>query len=307
MRNNNRIKKLKIPRRTLFQVLWQEFFIALGATVCAFAYVVFQAPYKLAAGGIGGIGIIINHYTGLPLGGLFLLMNAPLLILGFFKLGRLRFLLGTVLAVVVFGSATDFFQEILPGMTRQWPLTDDQLLAAIYAGIVYGLGSGLVYRAGGTVGGTSIPARIIQNWKGYPLSQSYLFTDLAVIGAAGLVFSWENAMLALLSLGLTGMFSDFVLEGISYVRTAMIITQHPRTMSAALMSGLNRGVSTWPVTGAYTEESRTMIYCTVRRYQVQDLKFICARVDPKAFLVIGVAQQAFGGVGFSHLEKKHED
>jgi uncharacterized membrane-anchored protein YitT (DUF2179 family) len=297
------IQRLGIHRhRTWPQILAQQFVIGVGAALAALGYVLFQVPFDLAAGGVSGLGIIINHFTGLPVGTLFLLINIPLLVLGFHQLGRWRFLFNTVLSVVVFSVASDLFLKHLPETMRTWPLTDDPLLSAIYAGIVYGLGSGLVYRAGGTVGGTSVPARILHIRRGFPMSQSYMFTDLAVIVLAGLVFSWEQAMLALLSLGLTGMFSDFVLEGISYVRTAMIITNHPRRMSKALMAELSKGVSLWPITGAYTEQSRTMIYCTIRRSQITELKQVVSREDPKAFLVIGVAQQAFGGVGFAHLE-----
>jgi uncharacterized membrane-anchored protein YitT (DUF2179 family) len=207
---------------------------------------------------------------------------------------------------VVFSVASDIFVRVLPEVMKEYPVSEDLLLNCIYAGIVVGLGAGIIYRAGGTMGGTSIPARILQKRTGFPLSQSYLFTDLSIIILAGFVFTWEKAMLALLTLQFGGMFSDFVLEGVSQVRIAMIITDQPKLLSNTLMSNLQRGVSMWSITGAYTEQEKTMVYCTVRRSQVSDLKFLVSQVDSDAFLVIGTAQQAWGGTGFAQLgNKKH--
>lgn len=300
-------RKLYVPTRArVRRFLLYQGMVLFGAALGALGYVLFQVPFKLAAGGVSGLGIIINHYTGLPVGTLFMLVNLPLIVLGFFKLGRWPFVLSTITAVAGFSVAADLFVITLPDVMRNWPITDDALLAAVYAGILFGLGMGLVYRAGGSLGGSSIPARILHNATGFPLSQSFMITDLAIILAAGLVFRWEAALLAFLSLILAGIVSDFVMEGSSQVRTAMIVSEHPKELSYALMRELGRGVSMWSIRGAYTDADRTMLYCTVRRSQVVDLKYIVSKVDPKAFLVIGMAQQAWGGFGFGELKRNVE-
>ena len=277
--------------------IYRQIQILLGSLVAALGFTLFQVPFKLAAGGVTGLAIILNHFTEFPVGTTVLALNVPLLFLGFFQLGRWRFLLTTLLAVVCFSFATDYFNLVLPDMARAWPITDDLLLAAIYAGVLFGIGMGLIQRVGGTIGGTSILARILYERTGFPMSQSYLFTDGAIIVVAGLLFRWEIALLAALSLVLSGIFSDFVLEGVSKFRTATIVTSKPEDVRWAILYRLRRGVSLWSIEGGYSKAPRTMVFCTVLRSRVPDLKYAIATVDPDAFIVIGVAQRVFGGYG----------
>lgn len=291
-------RKFDQPQATAIRrMVWRQGRIVLGSLVAALGFALFQIPFKLAAGGVTGLGIIFNHFIQLPIGMTVLTLNLPLLILGFYQLGRWRFVLHTALAVLSFSFAIDLFNVYLPDMTRQWPITDDRLLASIYAGVLFGVGMGMIYRAGGTVGGTSIPARILYERMGFPLSQSYLYTDGAIIILAGLVFRWEVALLSTLTLVLSGVFSDFVLEGVSQVRTATIVTKKPDDVRSAIIYQLRRGVSLWSIEGGYSKSPRTMVFCTILRSRVADLKYAITTVDPEAFIVIGVAQQVMGGYG----------
>jgi uncharacterized membrane-anchored protein YitT (DUF2179 family) len=265
--------------------------------LAALGFSLFQVPFNLAAGGISGLGIILNHFTNTPICLTILVLNIPLLIIGLFQLGRWRFLVSTVLATLCFSGGGDIFNSYLPQSMENWPITDDLLLASIYAGVLFGFGMGIIQRSGGTIGGTSIPARILYERKGFPMSQSYLFTDIAIIVVAGLLFRWEVALLAVLTLVLTGLFSDFVIEGVSTVRTATIVTKKPEDVRYAIIYQLRRGVSLWSIEGGYSKNPRTMIFCTVLRSRVYDLKYTISTVDPEAFIVIGVAQQVMGGYG----------
>lgn len=275
--------------------------LLLGTVLSALGYSLFQVPFNIAAGGVSGIAIIINHFTDWPIGAMYLVMNIPLLVLGYYYLGGWRFLVRTLIAVVIFSTAVDLFNVYLPGWVIQFPLTEDVLLNAIYGGIVGGVGAGLVYRSGGTMGGTSIIGRILQQRTGIPLSQVFLYTDGIIIVTAGLVFGWEIALYALLTLFLGGLASDYTLEGPSSVRTATIITDKPDAIAQALIQVLGRGVSQWQITGAYTGEAHTMLLCTVYRPQVNDLKQVVAETDKQAFVVIGTAHQALGQ-GFMPLK-----
>lgn len=309
--NNNQkpvfqlLNPLTRPRKTFWlnvRLEVQRFFIMMvGVVIAAFAYSLFQVPYDIAAGGIGGLGIIVNHFTGWPVGRLYLVMNIPLFVLGYFHLGRWPFVIRTVLAVLIFSIATDLFITYAPTFLSVYPLTNDVLLSAIYAGLVGGVGGGLVYRASSTIGGTGILGRIIQQKTGVPLSQVYLYTDGVIVLTAGLVFGWEIALYALLTLFLSGIASDYTLEGPSNVRTATIITNAPHIVAEALMNELGRGVSQWQITGSYTGEARSMLMCTVYRPQVNDLKRTISQSDPNAFVTIGVAHQALGS-GFTPLK-----
>ena len=286
-------------KRDVKRALAQQGLIIFGALVTALGYSLFQVPFDITAGGLSGLAIIVNHYTGWWEGAIFFLLNIPLLVLGFYQLGRWRLIASAGLSLVVFSMATDFFTFHLPDILENYPITDNILMAALYAGVTFGLGNGLIFRAGGSFPGTTILGRIIQRRTGIPLSQTFLYTDSLIVISAGFVFGWELALLALISLFFSGLAADFMLEGTSQGRTAMIVTNHPGELQGALMQGLHRGVSQWEIQEGSTGAQRTMLYCTIYRSQVQELKHIISSADPEAFTVIGVAQQAFGGTRFS--------
>jgi len=282
----------------------QQSLIAFGALVTALGYTLFQVPFNITAGGLSGLAIVINHFTDWPEGSLFLVLNIPLVILGFYQLGRWRFIVSVVLSLLVFSFATDIFIYALPQVMANYPITDNILLSALYAGIVFGIGNGLIFRAGGCFPGTTILGRVIQNKTGFPLSQTFLYTDSLIILSAGIVFGWELALLALISLFFSGFAADFVVEGASQVRTALIITENPEDLKQALMTGLRKGITEWEVAGGYTGNFRTMLYCIIHRSQVNDLKYIVGQTDSDAFVVIGVAHQAFGGTSFPMVKPR---
>ena len=280
---------------TFLRALWKYTRIIIGSLIAAGGFSVFQVPFNLAAGGVTGLGIIITHFNNLPMGMTVLVLNIPLILLGFYQLGRWHFLFSCLVGVLSLSLAIDFLNIYLPVISSEWPITEDRLLASIYAGVLFGVGLGIVYRAGGTLGGTSIPARIIYERMGFPMSQSYLFTDGAIILLAGVVFEWEVALLAALALVLSGIFTDFITEGVSQVRTATIVTKKPEDVRYAIIYKLRRGVSLWDIQGGYSKAPHTMIFCTILRSRLNELKFAISTVDPDAFVVIGVAQQVVGG------------
>ncbi len=272
--------------------------LLVGVTIAALGFAVFQVPYDIAAGGVGGIAIIINQFTGWPVGTTYFVLTTPLLFIGFFYLGRWTFLSQTIVAATLFSFLTDLFLVYLPPYLDRWPITDDVFLSAVYAGVVGGIGTGLVYKAGATMAGSGIISRIIQMKTGIPLSQLYLYVDGGVVLIAGIIFGWELALYAMLTLLLHGMASDYVLEGPSRARTATIVTTRPDEVKAALLAGLGRTVSHWETVGGYSGQARTMMICTFYRPQLSEFKRIMKDVDPDAFISIGVTQQAIGR-GFS--------
>ena len=302
MKNNHMFKRLQaVSKEQIPTLLRMAFTLSLGAIIVAIGFSMFQVPFNLAAGGVTGITIIIRKFIDLPAGVLFLLLNIPMVTVGFYFLGRWRFLIRTIFSVIMFSLATDFIAYIVPKLLDTYPLTPDMLLGSIYAGVITGIGCGLIYRAGGTIGGTSIISRIIQRKTGIPLSQVYLAVDGGIILFAAFIFSWDIALHAILVLMVAGVASDFALEGPSVVRTASIVTDQPQELVDALMSRLRRGVSLWEITGGYTGQKRSMIFCTLNRAQIYELKEVVNDVNPDAFVVIGVAQQAMG-TGFHRFK-----
>jgi uncharacterized membrane-anchored protein YitT (DUF2179 family) len=278
-----------------FRTVRLYFVIAIGSIIAALGYALFQVPHGIAAGGVSGVAILIHHLTGWQVGIMVWVMNIPIMVLGFHHLGRWRFLSKSVFGVTVFSIASDFMLARMPKVLEKFPITDDVLLSSIYAGVIGGVGLGMVFGAGGSLGGTGVIGRILQNKWGVPLSSIYLYTDGGVILLAGVLLGWEAGLFALLTLFLNGVASDHILEGPSAVRTATIVTNEPEAVSEALRERLGRGATFWTVTGSYSKENRGMVVCTVSRPQVNELKHVVGEVDPIAFLTIGVSHQAYGG------------
>jgi uncharacterized membrane-anchored protein YitT (DUF2179 family) len=182
-------------------------------------------------------------------------------------------------------------------------ITDDVVLNTLYGAVVLGVGYGLVYRGQGTSGGADILARILNRWRGIPMTQSYLMTDTLVILAAGFVFGWPRALYSLIVSYVSGLVSDSTLQGGATVRTAMIVTGQADAVAGRILSETGRGVTILNGTGAYTGAARSVLYCVVSRSEVQQIKMIVHELDPNAFLVIGHAHEAIGE-GFQSFKKQ---
>lgn len=273
--------------------------IALGALIQAVSLRLFLVPAHLASGGVTGISQLINHFTDWPIGGMVFLGNVPLFLLGWRFLGGHLFALRTALAVVTYSLFTDLLLYV-PFFPKHG-LTDDILLNSLYGALLSGFGYGLVYRARGTSGGSDILARILSNWRGIPMSQSYLMVDAAVILAAGFVFGWQQALYAMITLYVSGIAAETTLEGGGTVRMAMIVTSRPEAISNRILEDMERGVTVLEGKGAWTGAPRPVLYCVISRAEVAILKMIVHEADPQAFMVIGAAHEALGE-GFKPLK-----
>jgi uncharacterized membrane-anchored protein YitT (DUF2179 family) len=279
-------------RRRFWVTAYDYALITVGGILLAVNLNLFLAPANIAPGGVSGSAIIINEFTGWPIGLTMLVLNVPMIVLGFLYLGRFAFLARTLYAVLVYNLGVDILAPWLPATG----ITDDMLLNALYGGIVAGLGTGLVYRAGGTTAGTGTLSRVIQMKTGVPISQIYFLTDGGVILIAGLVFGWEAALYAMITLFVWGIAADYVQEGPSVVRMAFIVTDEPRAVARALLDRLHLGVTAWDVEGAFTERQHTILFCTVGRPHERALRTVVSEVDPHAFVVTGHGHQASGGM-----------
>ncbi len=281
--------------------------IILASLIQAASLWIFFVPANLASGGVSGIAQLINHFTDWPIGLMVLIGNVPLFLLGWRFLGGQRFAMRTAAAIITYSLLTDlllkipvfvYYTDILIN-----DLKGDIFLNSLYGAIISGIGYGLVYRARGTSGGSDILARILNKWRGVSMTQSYLMVDTAVILSAGFIFGWKAALYAMITLYVSGLVSETVLEGGGTVRTAMIITNRPEDVSARVIENLERGVTYLEGRGAYTGNSRPVLYCVVSRSEVSTLKTIVHEIDPDAFMVIGVAHEALGE-GFMPLSGK---
>lgn len=285
---------LKTIRSNRSPLTWQSardaLFLVAGATLQALALRIFLVPALLASGGVSGLSQIVHHYTGWPIGLMVFLGNIPLFFLGWRYLGGPKFALRTAFAVILFSLLVD----IPLGWIPENGLTADPVLNALYGGVISGVGFGLVYRGRGTSGGTDILARILSHWRGIPISQSYLMTDALIILLAGLSFSWENALYALVMLYVSGIAAETTSQGSNVVRTALIVTAQPEAVTQEILHTLGRGVTLMPGRGGYTGQERVVIYCVVSRAEVALVKAVVRAADQNAFMVIGQAHEALG-------------
>jgi len=266
--------------------------LTLGALIMALTFVLFFAPTNIAPGGVTGIVLIITNYFPFPAGLTFLTLNIPLLVLGFYQLGRFKFLVKTAYVVLISNLMVDVFALWLPAQG----LSEDVLLNALYGAVGSGVGYGLILRSGGNSGGTGVLSRVIQLKTSLPMSQIYLFTDGAIILALGLVFGWENALYSMIALFLSGIATDYVLEGPNVLRMVFIVTEHPQVISEALRERLWVGVTQWEGAGTHSKRSKTILLCTVPRSDSELVKSIVLEFDERAFVVVGQAGSRAGGL-----------
>lgn len=274
------------------------FFITIGALIQALAMRLFLVPGLMVSGGISGAAQIITYFIEFPIGVMVLIGNIPLLILGWRYLGGRRFALRTAVAVALFSIFTDGLAFFLP----REGLTTDVVLDALYGGLLLGIGLGLVYRGGGTSGGSDILGRILNHYRGFSISQAYLITDGLIVLASGFAFGWDRALYGLCVIYISGKAAELVAEGSGYYRTVIIISSKPDQITEKVLTLLERGVTLLPGKGAYTGKDRTVLYCVLSRSEINVLKTIVREIDPLAFMVIGQANEALGE-GFRSLHK----
>ena len=265
--------------------------LTVGAVLLVYAFSVFMLPFGIAGGGVGGAALVANEWFGFSPGLTMLVLNLPVLVLGYLRLGGVTFLFRTAYVVAIYNVGVDVIGNLFPS-----GFTDDLLLVALFGGVISGIGGGLIYRSAGTAAGTGVISRILQLRTGLPVSQIYLMLDGSVIVLLGLTFGWEKALYGVILLFVNGLALDYVLEGPSVVRTITIVTDQPELLTRAVFDTSRVGVTGWKATGMYTEEDRTILFCTVSRAETGRLVDAIRAADPSSFTVIGHAHQRKGGL-----------
>jgi uncharacterized membrane-anchored protein YitT (DUF2179 family) len=298
-----KISKL-IKNLDLRKALPDYLLLTIGSIILVVNFDIFLAPANIAPGGVSGTAIILYEFTGWYKGLTMLILSIPMLIIGFYYLGRFRFLVRASYVTLLFSFGVDLLANWLPA-----GVTNDLLLNALYGGIIGGIGIGLIYRGGTSPAGTSVICRVLYLKTGIPNSQIFILIDGSVILIAGLVFGWEMSLYAFVTLFTWGMVADYVLEGPSVIRTAFIVTDLPEEVSQALLNHIGVGVTAWVGKGMFTKAEHTTLFCTVNRADVNILKSLVNDMDPKAFVVIVQGHRTKGGMLRHTLQNndlKHE-
>lgn len=264
--------------------------ITIGCLIQAVGMIVFMVPANLITGGISGLAQVLNHYTGWPIGIMVFLGNLPILLIGWRYLGRFRFALRTIYAVVIFSVFTDILNIVFHDPV----LTNDVFLNTIFGAVILGIGFGMVYRGGGTSGGSDIIGRIFNHRMGIPLTLSYMLTDSLSILLGAVAFGWELALYGLISVYVSGVAAEMVSEGSGLFRDVMIISSKPEAIARAIIEQMEHSVTFLNGVGGYTGEQKRVIYAVINRSEVNQLKRIVTENDPAAFMVVGQSNEVLG-------------
>lgn len=259
--------------------------IVLGTALTAIGINGFYAPNQISDGGVSGLGIIMQYLLHIPIWVTLAVFNLPLLWLSHRLWGGrvgLRTVVGTVML------------SLWVGVLRVRPLTHNVLLAAIYGGILSGVGLGLVFRARGTTGGSDIVARFLSYIFPVSMGQAMLAIDFFVIAGFGVTFNPTKAMYSLIALFISARAIDLVQEGTAFARAFTIITSQPDLVGQRIMREIGRGVTQIGGQGAYTGESRPLLYVVVLRSEVTRVKALIYEVDPGAFVSVANVHEVVG-------------
>lgn len=264
------------------------FVITLGSAVFALAFKLFLEPNLIAPGGVSGVAIIVNHFFPVSTGLVIILINIPLLILGFVKFGY-RFILSTAYATILSSiliDATAFLS----------PFTRDPLLAAIYGGVLLGAGIGMVFSRGATTGGSDILVRLIKRRRPHlRMGQIILATDAVVVISAAVAFSNPDAALyAIITIYVQTLLVDAIVYGFDFAEVAYIISDRQHEISERIQTELSRGVTALCGKGGYTGESRKILMCAIKIRETASLHKIVEETDPHAFVIITRAKEIVG-------------
>jgi uncharacterized membrane-anchored protein YitT (DUF2179 family) len=265
-------------------------YLVLGCTLLAAGVVLFLVPNKIATGGTPGVAILLHFLTGLPVGGLMVAINAPLLLAGFRYLGK-SFALRTVAAILLSALLVDLFAEFL----QLQPLSNNTLLATLYGGIVIGVGIGLILRGNASSGGSTIVARIVASRCRFKPGQVILSIDALIIVSSGLVFQdIDRALWSLISIYVTSKCIDMVLTGAPSEKVAHIGTYEPELIRQKIIDGIGEHGTILRGTDLCRAQERTLLFVTVEVPKINLLRDIIKQNDPEAFMVLMDASEMLG-------------
>ena len=261
--------------------------IFVGAIIASIGLELFLIPNRVIDGGVVGISIMASTVTPLSFGFFLVVLNLPFLYLGYKQIGK-NFAIATLIAICFLS----LWSAVFEGLPR---VTEDPFLAAIFGGIIDGLGVGLIIRAGGSLDGTEIVAIIMDRRSVFSVGEVVMFINLFILSSAGLLFGWDKAMYSLVAYFVIAKMIDVVIKGLDESYAVMIVTNEHEDITSALNDRLGRGVTLLHGAGGYTGESKEVLYCVVTRLEVDKLKEIVLEKDENAFVTINAVHDIVGG------------
>lgn len=283
-------------KQTLKSVLW-FIKIIVGCLLFALGFNLFLSPNDLNAGGISGLAMILVELTKWGhVGTITMLMNLPLFLLGGMKIGK-KFFVGSLIGMVVSSAGLDAL-SLLPAPAVE------PLLAALYGGVICGVGLGIVFASGASTGGSDIVVRLLKlRWQHVPIGTINMVFDLTVAVLTGLAFrDVSKALYSGVAIFVTGKVIDAVVYRFDYSKVALIITKEHEAVAERISLLLDRGATYLHGEGSYSRQNMKVVLTAVKRQQVAELKRLVVELDPNAFIIVQEAHQVLGD-GFARYSK----
>lgn len=261
----------------------------VGSVIFAVGVQVFCVPNNIIFGGVTGIATVFNYLWRLPVGTGSLLINIPLLVLGYFYFGR-HMMGKTLRSILMMTVVMDYLFYYVP------PYPTDRMIAALFGGICTGLGLALIFTRGSTTGGTDIISRLLRlRYPHMQMGKALLIVDCVILCLSALVFqNIETILYGLIAKFTAAKVIDSVLYGMDMGKLAIIVAHNKAEIAKDVIVQLHRGVTFLKAQGAYANEERDVMLCAVRKQQFHKLKEIVYSHDPSAFVIVTEAGEILG-------------
>lgn len=267
-------------------------YIIIGAFLMAVSTALFLLPNQLSTGGISGISTILYYLCNYSVGLTMLLMNVPLFVIAMVKVNKRLFfksILGTILLSV--------FIDLLENLS---PITNDRFLACIYGGIIMGIGTAIILKAGASTGGTDLLSYVIRAYNNkFKSSRVIIIADTIIIFFNIIFFKEiEIGLYSVIAIYLMGKMIDIIFEGIYFTKIMFIISEKYEEISKEIGILVKRGSTGIYSKGMYSGKQNVMLFCVASRKEVAEIKQIIKQIDKNAFIVTTDAIETLGK-GFS--------
>ena len=286
-----------MKKMNLFEGLSFKTFLWLTIAGCinAIGVTMFISPVNLYDSGISGTSIFLSQVTPLPLSLCLILLNVPLFLFGLKKQGR-QFTIYSIYTVIIYSLCAFLITDVLPiDVNFASPLAgQDLLLCALFGGMISGVGSGLTIRNGGSIDGIEILAIIFSKKLGVTVGTFVMCYNVVLYVICGLaVGDWILPLYSIVTY-MAGMKTvDFIVEGLDRSKAVMIITDHAKDISDALISQFETGTTILDGRGGYSNNEKQVIYFVVNRFQIAKMRNVVHTLDPKAFMTISDVADVF--------------
>lgn len=291
-----------MDKTKVFKEVKRYAFMVLGCLSYALSLKAFLEPNNIVGGGVSGAASLIHLLTGLPTGVFIAVINIPILIFGFKKMGW-KFILRCFITTACLSLATEFWELILPEKEVLInTITSDGVLASLYGGILQGIGIGLFIKYETSSGGTELLGRLTHGLLPFGTIATHvaIFDGMVVLMGALFLNSLENILYALILIFVSAKVSDMIVMGLAKAKLCYIITTKAEEISDFLISHSPRGVTLINGEGMYTRTPKGVLMTCVKSKQIVGLKASIKELDENAFVIVCDANEVYGK-GFNHI------